>query len=480
MAQGMFGGPIGTSAATTDYLHEAQAENALAQAAMRPYMAREHAAKAESAELAVTAERQYQANAEARRRARQGLPQAPEGGAETPGGDLFRAATEVRSRMDSLIEQAEAEAQDRFDAGQFEKGAKTMNEAALARSRTAATINSMTNAALHRVQAQREAAGVVARYINPEFVQDNLSYQEALHRLPPELAASLPQVYPGQEGVRAIQRAGLSEHDNYTRQHQELTRRETERMNTVREGEIVARRPLVQAQVREHEARAEKLEREGAAPPPVRPAQLKEATDLIGSRYDGVAPEEAGVLGREIIDAARAKVLANPAIRYPQALNLALKEAEDSGVFQPFQKRQPGAPKPGSVTPPSREQIGNALNLLLEEVPELKDDKDKVAAGRAIAARAKVLQKTREPDWDSALRLALEEELEEGSLPIGRRMLVLTRRTYRSGRTVDKARILPADLTKVKPNTFYTDSSGKTMRFNSGNPMDKGNWEAAR
>lgn len=473
MAQGMFGGPIGTSAATTDFYHAAQAENALAQAAMRPYMAREHAAKAEKAELEVTAERRYQANAEARRLARQaqGQPQpggsGEAGGAQVPGGDLYRAATDVRSQMDGLISQAEQEAQDRFDAGQFEKGSKVMGEAASARARTAATTNSMANAAVHQLQAQREASGLIGRHMNLETVTNNLTYQDALRRLPPQVAQTLPQEYPGAEGVRAMHLAGLSAHEDYTRQHQVLVRTEAERTGVERRAGLRAEAEKDRAQTALTRERERVLRREGDVGAPIKAEELSAVTDRIATDFEGGTPEERKVIARNIIDDARANMRRNPGITRREAEAAAYLRAKEAGTFGAFQPRQPGAPKPkptGAVGVPTKKQEDDAVELLIGELPELSDDKDLSRAGQAVASKARaILARGKATDWQQALVMGLDEIVADGSLPVGPRFLgLMSQRKYVTGRTPESARILPKSANLLIPGHYYKKDANST------------------
>ena len=475
MAQGMFGSPIGTSAATTDAFHAAQTENALAQAAMRPYMAREHAAKAEAAELALTAERRYQAIAEARRLARQaGGPQQPAeggdaGGEQQPGGELFRAATEVRSRMDGLIDQAETEAQDRFDAGQFDAGSKAMNAAAQARARTAATTNSMTSAAVHQLQAQREASGLIARHMNPSVVSNDLTYQDALRRLPPQVAKSLPPEYPGPEGVKAMYLAGLSAHEGFTAKHQELTRAEAERTGEVRRAELAARTARERAQTSLTQERERVLRREGSVGAPIKPDELSAVTDRIATDFEGGTPEERKVIARGVIDNARAAMRRNPGLTRREAEAAAYLQAKKDDTFAGFQPRQPGAPKPkapAAVGVPSKKQEDDAVELLIGELPDLADDKDLSRAGQAVAAKARaILARGKAPDWQQALVQGLEETIAEGSLPIAPRFLgLMSTRKDTTGRTPESARTLPASDNLLIPGHYYT-KNGSTAQY---------------
>lgn len=458
MAGGVGFGYAGISAAEEDLYRVAQTEKTYGEIAMQPAEALRKAAEARKS-TAEAGKLEMEAA-----QTRQMMELAAQQGPSTP--------TEGASAADIAYANLYQRARNAHAVGKHELGSKLDVAATTVKRNESAAISSQATARLREIQGNIQASNELARHINSDTVRD----QGALDIKWKELGLQGPPPTYTPELVRGIQRAALSEHERFQSEHQRLTRDETKRMNNARIQEIVDRRPLTAARVKEAEANTERLTREGAAGPRIKPEQLREATNLIGSRYDGVEKEEGAVLGAELIRTARRKVEANPALRYEQALAQALGEAEGAGVFTPFQKRQPGAPKPGTVTPPSNQQVDMARQLLSAEIPELKDTKDKDAASRSVAARAKVLQRTREPDWDAALQLALAEEIEGGNLPVGRNMIGLLRRTYKSGASAEKARVLPEDLTKVRKDHFYTDDKGVTRKFLGGNPMDRTSW----
>ena len=436
----------GVSQAETDIYREAQTAETLGKIAQQPYEMRKKAAEAEEKELEVAGRRRMAARA----------AQRGTGGLEGVAGGTPQSAGELAA---STLYQ---HAQDAIDSGLPELGGKIANQASLVRQHEAATKNAQANAQLHTIQSEIKAAELLARRVNVDTVRDQASWDRAWA----QVGVEVPGAYSPQR-VAEIQRAALSEHERLTNEERRLSRESADRLRRARIEDIIDRKPLVAAQTAQAEARAKVLGREGGGDF-IKPAVLKEATDLITSKWDGVGADEAGMLGRDIVREARRLAASNEALSYPEALSQALGRAEEAGVFESFQPRKAGQPRPGKITPPSRDNQRSAMALLMSEVPELKDNTERQAAAGAIAARAKVLQRTREPDWDRALKMALDEEVAAGALPTTRDVPLFKRRGYRSGAVPEKGRSLPSDPTLWQKDLYYTDSKGETRKYLGG------------
>lgn len=327
MAAGIGFGLAGISQAEEDMLREAQTTEHLGKVAMQPFELRTKRAEAEHKELEVAGERRMEEIQ--RRRAAERATRPTQQLATSAGGN---------SAGDLAAAQLYEMAQDAIDAARPKLAGDIAIKASQIRQHEASATNSQANARLHTLQGEIQAANLLARHVNSDTVTDQASWDNAWA----QLGVRAPGPYNPQQ-VKDIQRAAISEHEKLTREHQDLTRKETKRMHDAHIQDIIDRKPLIQARVDLDNARTARLGRDhgrgGTGEP--KPADVKVATDLLDTDYFNIDPSEARTVGRDIAAEALDRVQRNPSLNYREAVKEVYLEQQAAGDFEIYGRKKP-------------------------------------------------------------------------------------------------------------------------------------------
>lgn len=358
MAGGVGFGLAGVSQAETDEYHAAQTTKTLGEVAMQPFEARKKLAEAEHKELELAAERRF---------AEIGARRAAERTQRGPTQQLSVSAG-GNSAGDLAAAQLYEYAQDAMDAGRPKLAGEIATKASQIRQHEASAGNSQATARLHELQGSIQAANLMSRYINPDTVRDQASFDQAWRNL--KLQGPAPAY--SEQLIRDIHREGMSAHEAAQAEHQKITERETTRMNSARIQDLIDRRPLVKAQTSLADARTARIARDhgrgGTGEP--KAADLKVVTDMIRPELINITPEELRNEGRTIASAALDRVARNPALTYREVVKELYLEKKAGGDFGIY-----GLEKPKEVTGGKVREKPLALPVLPDGKINLKNVK---------------------------------------------------------------------------------------------------------
>lgn len=337
MAEGMFGSPVGTSAAIQDEYRAAATQEALGRLAMQPVEQRLRTAQAEAAELAILQERRMAELMQQRRMA--GTPELAgmvESGATGQAGAQMEAlALGGAKKSTSLADQFDDLAVMAADAGMVSKAGDAAKVAALLRSREAAARSSQTSARLNAIKAVREQAELAGQLLGGATDQATWDYNNALYEMYTGAKSPWSNQPYSSELAQAISDQALTAKERADADEKALSREDLDEYRKSRLKQHDAANALRKARNAIAKARERRLAKAGGkeAGTPAR-TDLRQAENIILKEFPKLEAGDLEDAAYTISAEAKALRKRNPALDANQALQQAFVAAKKAGDFK--------------------------------------------------------------------------------------------------------------------------------------------------